>query len=511
MLSRHLGFRDVTLVLATFVLLLGVAGCAKEEPAVPATEQVGSGVVGIPYTTDSETARALCEEGEYLSDVGRVLEARAKFMAAVAEDPAFVRAHLGQSNVAVSYKEFQTCLDKAEVSVDSVSEGERLMVEINRTFLTNDTELGLGLASQLVEAYPNSTRAAIILAGVHGAMNNNEAARAVFAGTLEINPDSAGALMGIASSYLFGEPRDFALAGEYATRMNSAYPNEAKGYELLGDIKRAQNDLDASLEAYGLATDTDPSLAQAQVKKGHVNSFLGNFDEALSAYDAGIEAAAPENKAAFAPYRAFTYIHSGEIDTAIDELDTLAENVEAMGTPTDRIKGLQVFALTSEATVALHSGRFDRAASCIGRRNQLQMEIADEVGTDDAHRLQKADCRLWDGLLAAYTGDFDAAIEHAERIAVLVETDDNPRKLEPHHYVLGMAYLKQGDYPKAAMHLRQADHENNMFIRYHLALAEEGAGKAEQAAALFADVASYNFNSVGFALLREEAAERSAD
>ena len=42
-------------------------------------------------------------------------------------------------------------------------------------------------------------------------------------------------------------------------------------------------------------------------------------------------------------------------------------------------------------------------------------------------------------------------------------------------------------------------------------LAEEGAGKAEQAAALFADVASYNFNSVGFALLREEAAERSAD
>ena len=169
-----------------------------------------------------------------------------------------------------------------------------------------------------------------------------------------------------------------------------------------------------------------------------------------------------------------------------------------------------MFVLTNEATAALHSGRVDRAANCIGRRNQLQMEIAEEVGTDDAHRLQKADCRLWDGLLAAYTGDFDAAVEYAERIAVLVENDTNPRKLEPHHYVLGMAYLKQGDYPKAAMHLRQADYENIMFIRYHLALAEEGAGNGEQAATLFSDVANYNFNSVGFALLREEAMARSA-
>ena len=97
-----------------------------------------------------------------------------------------------------------------------------------------------------------------------------------------------------------------------------------------------------------------------------------------------------------------------------------------------------------------------------------------------------------------------------EKIAVLVESDDNPRRLEPHHYVLGMAYLKQGDYPKAAMHLRQADYENSMFIRYHLALAEEGAGDAAQAATYFSDVANFNFNSVGFALLREEAMARAA-
>jgi tetratricopeptide (TPR) repeat protein len=506
MLGRHVRFSHVFAVFSAVILVLGGAGCAPKE-------EVATGPVAdeIPVTTTSETARALYEEGEYLADVGRNVQAREKFMAAIAEDPAFVRAHFGQSTVAVSYKEFQTCLDTAEVNIENASEGERLMVEINRSFLTNDTDKGLQLAKQLVEAYPSSARAAIILGGMQSTTNDNVAARASYARALEIDPDAAGALVGIAFNYLFSEPRDFAKAEEYAQRMTAAYPNEAKGYELMGDINRAQNDLDAALEAYNQATDMDPTLAQAQLKKGHVNSFLGNFDDALAAYDAAITAATPENKAGFAPFRAFTYIHAGDIDTALDELEAVAENVEAMGTPADQVKGLQVFALTSEAAAALHAGRFDRAADCIVRRNALQMEIAEEVGTDDAHRLQKANCRLWDGLLAAHTGDLETAVEHADKIAALVESDDNPRKMEPYHNVMGMAYLKQGDHERAAEHLRQANYENDMYIRYHLALAEEGIGNVEEARAFFADVASYNFNSVNFALLREEARERSED
>jgi tetratricopeptide (TPR) repeat protein len=492
---------DAVGVLAIVILVFGAAGCAQKEVSPDAKE--------IPMTTGSEAARALYEEGDYLSDVGRNVQAREKFMAAVAEDPAFARGHFAQATVSVSYKEFQTCLDKASEHLETASDGEKLLVEIGRTFLTNDTEQGVQLAKQLVEAYPESARAAIVLGGMRNAMNENEAARASYAGALELDPDSAGALFSMANNYLFSEPRDFAKAEEFALKINAAYPNEAKGYELLGDIKRAQNDLESALEAYNRATETDPTLAQAQHKKGHVNSFLGNYDDARAAYDAAIEAAAPENKAGFAPYRAFTYVHAGEIDTALDELEAVADNVAALGTPADQVKGFQVFALTSEATVALHKGRMDRAASAIERRNQLVMEIGEEVGTDDALRLQEANCEMWNGLLAAYSGDTDAAIEHADKIAMLVESDDNPRKMEPYHYVMGMVYLKQDNYEKAAEHLRQANYENSMYIRYHLALAEEGVGNAEEAKAFFADVAGYNFNSVGFALLRGEAVERA--
>lgn len=54
--------------------------------------------------------------------------------------------------------------------------------------------------------------------------------------------------------------------------------------------------------------------------------------------------------------------------------------------------------------------------------------------------------------------------------------------------------------------LGQADYANNMFVRYHLALAEEGNGNVAEASKLFSEVPSFNFNSMGFALIGKNAA-----
>lgn len=499
-------------VLAVGIATILAVGCAPQ-PAEDGSvaEHQGPVVEEIPVTTSSETARGLFEEGQYLLDVGRGVEAREKFRAAIAEDPGFVRAHFNQSNSALSFKEFQTCLDKASEHLDEVSEGERLMVKINRTFLTNDTERGLALAHQLTDRYPNSARAAILRAGLQAGQNDNEAARGSYEWALELDPDSAGALYGLAFNYLFGEPKDFAKAEEWARKAIAAYPEEAKGHELLGDIKRGQNELEAALEAYNEATELDPSLAFAHHKRGHVNSCLGNIEEAREAYDAGIAAAPPENKANLAVYKTFTRIHEGKVPAALDELASLDGQVEDLGTPADQVKGVRVFVMNSMATAAMHAGLLDRAAEAVAEGNGLRMSIAAEVGTEDARRLQEAACHQWDGLLVAYRGDTEAAAEHADAIAALVENDDNPRKLEPVHYVLGMSALQAGDYAKAAEHLRQADHANNMFIRYHLALAEDALGDGEQAKKKFAEVARFNFNSVGFALIGRDAKARAAD
>ena len=84
-------------------------------------------------------------------------------------------------------------------------------------------------------------------------------------------------LTGLSTNNLFGEPKDFAAAEEWANKFIAAYPDEAKGYEVLGDIKRAQDNLEAALEAYNNASRIDPTLELAAHKRGHVNSFLGKY------------------------------------------------------------------------------------------------------------------------------------------------------------------------------------------------------------------------------------------
>jgi hypothetical protein len=47
------------------------------------------------------------------------------------------------------------------------------------------------------------------------------------------------------------------------------------------------------------------------------------------------------------------------------------------------------------------------------------------------------------------------------------------------------------------------------YIKYQLAVATDGAGDAAQAKKLFHEVAEYNFNAVGFALVRKDALQKA--
>ena len=101
MSSHYQRLTNTCLVLVGLLLISGAIGCAPQEQV---TEVAEAQIEEIPITTDSDAAMALYEEGEYLLDVGRGVEAREKFMAAIGEDPGFVRAHFNQSNAALSFK-----------------------------------------------------------------------------------------------------------------------------------------------------------------------------------------------------------------------------------------------------------------------------------------------------------------------------------------------------------------------------------------------------------------------
>jgi len=464
----------------------------------------------IPLTTSSSESRRLYLEAEHLCDVGRESEGREKLREALRIDPKFTRGYVKLVEFAVSDADRHEALEKAAASLEGKSAGERLLVELYRAQAANDLERAHAIGHELVTTYPRSPRAWIRLARVEEARSENLEARLDANRALELDPDSAGALFLMIGSYLFQEPTDPPSAERYARRFVDTLPGEAAVYELLGDTLRAEDDLAGALTAYTRATEIDPGLVFGQFKKGHVSSFRGDLEGASRAYQAAIAIAPPEMKASLALTGANRHIYVGDVQGTLDELLRLADSLETMGTPKSMVEELQVQILTEHAMAALYADELDQAAASIARRNALQRSIGAKLGDPDGERLRRSDCEIWDGLLAAHRGDFAAARAHAEAAKELVANDSNPRRLEPYYRLLGTVALRSGDAEQAAALLSKADVGGDLLVRFDLAKAEEASGHPDEARKLYLEISKYNFNSIGFALTRSEAAARAA-
>jgi tetratricopeptide (TPR) repeat protein len=308
-------------------------------------------------------------------------------------------------------------------------------------------------------------------------------------------------------SYLFNEPRDLTKAKQFMEQAIAAQPAEAKGYEFLGDVNRARNQLEEARTAYTRATEKDPRLAVAVLKKGHINSFLGNYAEARSAYDAAIADGKEVEKVTYGVFRAYTSVHAGQPKAAIDELTQVARSADA-GVPSKQINGAKAFALVSAVQIALHNDLLDDAERVLALYAPVVRADAQAVNDAANTRLTEAGLLSWESQLAARRGDFATALAKANEHKRLVENDQNPRRFETYHSLLGLIELRKKDFAQAIPHYRQAD-LTDIYQKYHLALALEGAGQSAEARKLFQDVASWNFNSVGFALTRRDAARRA--
>jgi tetratricopeptide (TPR) repeat protein len=477
------------------------AGAAAQDPR-SALDAITSAVMKHPITTSSAAARDHFLQGQRELDLGRVIDANAHFKEAVGTDPTFAFAYLGVANTANSLEEFKTNLALAEQHATSASDAERLQIQMVRKGFDNDLMGQLALGQQLVEKYPDSPRAWLALAGAQGALNRNEAARSSIAKALELAPRLFTAHTAMGLSYLFGEPRDFARALEHMQQAESLAPDEAGAHLSLGDAYRAQRNLVKAREEYTRGHQLDPRAAILLVKAGHANTFLGDYVAARADYDSAVAVGRANEKAVYAPFRAYVSIYAGDPAAAIDELNTVVASVDGLGVPDP--KAAKVGALTDVAGIAIHTGNRAAAEQALKQLRLLLMQQADEAGNPAFRRGQEATIAYFEGWWAARRGEYAAAQTQADQIARLLAPDANPRKLEPMHQLEGFIALYQGKYREAAGHLRLAS-PFDPYVKFQLAVATEGAGDAAQAKRLYTEVAEYNFNTSGFALVRKDA------
>jgi tetratricopeptide (TPR) repeat protein len=462
----------------------------------------------IPATTASAEARLAFVAGQAALDRGDGQAANDLFRTAVAADPNFVYAWFNLSNVTFSTEEFNAALRGGERGLAQASEGERMLLEFNKLFLDNNFGAQLEIARQLTAKYPNSPRAWMQLAAAQAALNQFAEQRATLEKVIALAPEFAPAPFALAGSYLFNDPTDFTKAEKYYRQTIALEPGVDTYYWSLGDAFRGSNRLEDARRYYKLALQLDPKDLIAPIKLGHVNSFLGNYDEARSDYDRGIAASGPANAGFLAPFRALTYVYAGEPSTAVKALEKVTADIDGFGAAPNQRLNAKVFALTNAATIAMWSGLYDDAERVLAARAALMRENAKIVGTAAFTNIQETQIAFFDGQLAAFRGDYKTARAQAKKVAQLVSGENNPRKMEPYHELLGLIALRQKNHRLAVTEYRQAD-LTQLHNKYQLAQALEATNAGEEAQRLFREVAVNNFNTVDFALLRSAALKKA--
>jgi tetratricopeptide (TPR) repeat protein len=479
-----------------------LAACGQQQEAGEYVEEVA--VEEIPTTTTSESALAHFEQGQALFDVGRAVPALDHFRLAIEQDPTFVRGYIGIANTVFSPEEARAAIGQAAANLEGASDGERILVEIVQAGQDNNTDRQLELANTLVQQYPTSPRAHVVLAGVQAARLAVDEARASTARAVELDPQMVGAHAGLFFSTMFQEPYDFDAAEKHALRVVELDPDNPMGYSFRGDVRRALVDYEGARELYTTALDKDPALGLAALKRGIVNTFLGNYDEARADYQLAADVDKGTNKITNANFSAFVHVYEGDPKAAIGELEKIDAEYADLDIPADQMRSVRQFTLSNAATIALYNELIPEAKTAVRNLTALMRENAEATGDVEFTRQQEAAMRIWEGRLAARSGDFETAGTKAEESKALLEGDANPRKLEPYHQVHGLVALRQGNAEQAIAHYEQGNLQNP-FIKYHLGLAHEAAGNTDKAREIFQEVADYQFVSAGTALVRPAA------
>lgn len=483
---------------ATFAGLVLLAACGGGESA----QEGDVAAFTLPVTSASDSAERHFLLGLHDLDMSRVPEARAHFTRAVELDSSFAIAHRYRVFVMPTTEASMAALSEASAHKASASEAEQAMIGITEAAVQNDAGRQLELARQLAEAQPESPRAWMQLAGVLAGMDSTAAAREALQRAIAADSTFAPAHMQLGNSYLFGEPIDRAAAQRHLEHAVALAPEEATPHDLLGDALRMQGQLDSAAAEYTRMATLDPDNALALQQRGHVHTFLGNWDQARADYDSAIALGEDDEPATFAVYRSYVSVHEGNPEAAIEELDALLGRIDQMELPNPR--GPKIFALTSQAQIALHEGMPDVAEEALQRRAELVTANAGAVGTEQARLSAEADVTLWEARLAARRGDFERARELVGEAMSVVEPINDPTKNQGAHEVAGLVDLLQENYEESASHYAQGD-PDDIYVNYHHALALEGAGRTEEARRLFEKVADWRFNALGLALVRDEA------
>ncbi len=450
----------------------------------------------MPVTTSSLDAEKAFAEGLTLLDLGNRILARNAFTEALRTDKNFGMAYLMRAETATSAKEYGDDLAMGKDNVGNASKWEKWYAEAMATTLTGNREKRLEFFQKIATEYPMAARAQAELGFEYGADLQVEKARESFAKAISLNPKWVGGYSGMANSCLFDKPIDLKKAEENALKMVEISPLSSGMHIVLGDVYRARNDFAKARDAYTKAVEMDDKNPAGYYKLGHTNTYLGNFEEARKNYaDAG---AKDIRKGGSILYTAYTWLYANDAKAATKYI------MDQMAAVPDMNTSEKNSCLNTIAEIALHYNDAAMLTTAVNLINPLNDQINRDLGNSAEIRIYGAvDSLHWQSMLAMVNKNYNMARAEVENMKKRLDPITDKRKLEGYEHDMGLIELKQNNFNEAISHFTKAN-RNDMYNKYCLALAYEGAGNKAAADALYREVAAYNFNETGNALIRNE-------
>ncbi len=448
----------------------------------------------IPITCSVTSAESLTAfiSGREAFEMGRLNDATMLFDKAIQFDNQFALAYLYKAYSAGSKSEWEKYIDLANKNCDRVSEGEKIMIQMESALSNKDGIERLVLARHLVELYPQSARAKLILAAEYQSRKEFSKVRELARDAMQMNPDSPLGYRMIASSYLINQPQDFSLAQNYMEKFRAMCPNEPASHIAMGDVYRAQLMWDMALQSYSKAITLDPNSSISYAKRGYVNIYQGYFDNARS--DWKIANALKDMPIISDPFQSMvSYLYGSNGQVVGLETAILPQNNLASGTrhPLEAPEDDHYFCCT---VISMKHGVYVSPYGDLSEQEALKREFTQESKAPRP-QMVTANITFLESVHALMQDDFEMATLKAKQYALIIAPDLKPQKLQVYNYLMGLIDLKQKRYSQAVDHYRKSD-LNNTCVKYELGLAYDALGEWENAQELFDQVSKYNFGAI---------------
>jgi tetratricopeptide (TPR) repeat protein len=436
----------------------------------------------IAVTTLSAEAKNDFLTGRELFEKLRARESLEYFEKAYNKDNKFVMAYYYHSLANPTNKGFFQDLNNALANVNSVSEGEKLIIQALKAGVDGNQKLQEDYLTKLVELYPDDERAHQQLGQFYFGQQKYDLAVQHLKKATEIAPQYSISYNMLGYSYRNLE--NYTEAEKAFKKYIALIPNDPNPYDSYAEMLSKQGRFEESIVQYKKALQINPGFFNSRMGISNNLILLDRYKEAKDNCDKSFEIAKNDGERRFALFtKTVACVEEGDINGAMEELQKqfdLGKNINDAGAMSADLNNM--------GNILYAAGKYEDAASVYEEAINLveDSNLSDEV-KENNKRLNIYNI----GRIALMTDKIEDAKKLAVEFSASANKANNTFQIWLAHSLNGLIAMQESEYKKAISEFEKSNLQNPQTY-YYLAIAYSKDGNSTEAKKYAEKCANFN-------------------